>query len=465
MGKVDKDIETLVSEGSVMPDGRRADTARAQLEYKNQLKNAGDIYVGTGDYIVNSDGIGNEIYITEGKNIQDALREDINRKSKVILGTGDVYGVGSTALGYAAKASGDYSIALGSNASASGDCSTALGNNASASKDFSTALGREANASETYSTAVGDYATASGEYSTALGILAKANGTGSTALGDYANASNNSSTAIGDHATASGEYSTALGNNASASGSSSVALGYNAKVNGINARNAVQIGEGTNSVENSLKFRNRTVVNGNGEIVGDYPLGFTKRQTSVLDDGWPKNHSDLVDGTVVTGWCYGEGGNANIAFVKTYDSTAQTSDLNLVIDGNIYVEEGLRRVYAEGDKVGSAVNADNATNAINTSFTNTPWKSGLPQDIKLTEFGTYQFIWDRINLGLIYWDGNIAVNGTLGVLYEGTASSVEDGYTFFIRITSGGLVEIYNNLSSGPVRVTTSVALKYRKIS
>lgn len=241
MGKVDKDIETLVSEGSVMPDGRRADTARAQLEYKNQLKNAGDIYVGTGDYIVNSDGTGNEIYITEGKNIQDAIREDANRQQGLRLGEGT-----------------------------------------------------------------------------------------------------------------------------SSSYSNIVELGIGAKTE---ANGACQIGAGTNNVANSLQFRDKTVVNGNGEIVGDYPLGFTKRQTSVSDDGWPKNHSDLVDGTVVTGWCYGEGGNANIAFVKTYDSTAQTSDLNLVIDGNIYVEEGLRRVYAEGDKVGSAVNADNAGKLNNITLT------------------------------------------------------------------------------------------------
>ena len=112
----------------------------------------------------------------------------------------------------------------------------------------------------------------------------------------------------------------------------------------------------------------------------------------------------------------------------------------------------------------SAVNADNATNAINTSFTNTPWEVALPQDIKLTEYGTYQFIHNRMNLGLIYWDGNITVNGTLGVLYEGTASSVEDGDTYFIRITRGGLVELYQNASSGPVKVTTTAAVKYRKI-
>lgn len=351
-----------------------------------------------------------------------------------------------------------------------------------------------------------------------------------------------------------------LGEGTSSSYSNIVELGIGAKAE---ANSACQIGVGTNNVANSLQFRDKTVVNGNGEIAGDYPLGFTKRVMEWPGDTWPKSHVDLTNGTLVTDWAFttDNGYKSEIAFISILNQKDDRADLNLVIDGNVYVDDGKRKVYAEGDKVGSAVNADNAgklnnialtsvddlinengsvkingcvsftmferevvldsdhiipvyskgiivgtatsdlaiiytsdgksgclfynatgknwrwafpekatnadnaTNAINTSFTNTPWKSGLPQDIKLTEFGTYQFIWDRINLGLIYWDGNIAVNGPLGVLYEGTASSIEDGYTFFIRITSGGLVEIYNNLSSGPVRVTTSVALKYRKIS
>lgn len=351
-----------------------------------------------------------------------------------------------------------------------------------------------------------------------------------------------------------------LGGGTSSSYSNIVELGIGAKTE---ANGACQIGAGTNNVANSLQFRDKTVVNGNGEIAGDYPLGFTKRVMEWHGDTWPKSHVDLTNGTLVTDWAFVTDNDykSEIAFVSIFKQKDDRADLNLVIDGNVYVDDGKRKVYAEGDKVGSAVNADNAgklnnivltsvddlinengsikidgcvsfvmferevvldsdhtipanskgiivgtatsdlaiiytaygtsgclfynatgknwrwafpekatnadnaTNAINTSFTNTPWKSGLPQDIKLTEFGTYQFIWDGINLGLIYWDGNTAVNGTLGVLYEGTASSIEDGYTFFIRITSGGLVEIYNNLSSGPVRVTTSVALKYRKIS
>lgn len=360
-----------------------------------------------------------------------------------------------------------------------------------------------------------------------------------------------------------------LGEGTSSSYSNIVELGIGAKAE---ANSACQIGVGTNNVANSLQFRDKTVVNGNGEIEGDYPLGFTGRVSDINNVTWKDAwHNDIQSKNpkLITDWAFRDTSQlpwstGEIAFVSTYEPSqagGSPTKTNIVLDGRVYVDLGAHKVYAEGDKVGSAVNADNAgklnnivltsvddlinengsikingcvsftifdrevvldsyhtipvyskgiivgvetsdlaiiytssaesgclyydatgkqwhwafpekatnadnaTNAINTSFTNTPWKSGLPQDIKLTEFGTYQFIWDRINLGLIYWDGNIAVNGTLGVLYEGTASSIEDGYTFFIRITSGGLVEIYNNLSSGPVRVTTSVALKYRKIS
>lgn len=228
MGKVDKDIETLVSEGTVMPDGRRADTARAQLEYKNQLKNAGDIYVGTGDYIVNSDGTGNEIYITEGKNIQTAIREDANRKQGLRLGE---------------------------------------------------------DTSSSYSNIV------------ELGIGAKAE-----------------------------------------------------------ANSACQIGAGTNNVANSLQFRDRTVVNGKGEIVGDYPLGFSARVMERPGDNWPMEHADLQGGTFVTDWSFTEtnGYKSEVAFVSILNEKEDRANLNLVIDGNIYVDEGKRRVYAQGD----VINAD-----------------------------------------------------------------------------------------------------------
>lgn len=321
-----------------------------------------------------------------------------------------------------------------------------------------------------------------------------------------------------------------LGKGTSSSYSNIVELGIGAKAE---ANSACQIGAGTNNVANSLQFRDKTVVNGNGEIAGDYPLGFTKRQTSVLDDGWPKNHSDLVDGTIVTGWCYGEGGNANIAFVKTYDSTAQTSDLNLVVDGNIYVEEGLRRVYAEGDVVDQAKKANNtetlncvqlsnknqlidekgyikingcvsfavgetdieldnerkipayskgiivgiassdlaiiytsdgesgclyydasgkqwrwgipnkATNADKTSFTNTTFKSGYPSEITLKESGTYQFYYEPLAFScLLYYNINSLGRSSVFVspqdIVVGGKTQISQNEKFYMQIGSNG---------------------------
>ena len=78
-------VSDLVNNGSVMKAGLRADTVRAETEYKNQLKNAGDIYVGTGEGFEND---GEQIYITEGKNIQTALNEDFARSGKIKFGYG-----------------------------------------------------------------------------------------------------------------------------------------------------------------------------------------------------------------------------------------------------------------------------------------------------------------------------------------------------------------------------------------
>ncbi len=136
--------------------------------------------------------------------------------------------------------------------------------------------------------------------------------------------------------------------NGSGSNKGVIELGVNSKVA---ADNACQIGEGMNSEAESLKFINRTVVNKDGEIFGDYPLGFTKRRTKWSGDTWPKSHADLKDGTIVTDWAYttSQGYNSEIAFVSMENQTADRADLNLVIDGNIYVDDGERKVLAEGD--------------------------------------------------------------------------------------------------------------------
>lgn len=160
--------------------------------------------------------------------------------------------------------------------------------------------------------------------------------------------------------TFNGVNAISLGYNANVSADGAISLGYNTNVS---AANAVQIGEGTNDVANSLKFRNRTVVNGSGEIIGDYPLGFTKRQMSGWNDLWPKFHPDLKDGIIVTNWAFQTKGgyNSEIAFVSTENEDAQGGDLNLVIDGDMYVKNGQKKVYAEGDVVDQAKNLEPIT--------------------------------------------------------------------------------------------------------
>lgn len=141
-----------------------------------------------------------------------------------------------------------------------------------------------------------------------------------------------------------------LGEGTSSSYSNIVELGIGAKAE---ANSACQIGVGTNNVANSLQFRDKTVVNGKGEIVGDYPLGFSARVMERPGDNWPMGHADLQGGTFVTDWSFTEtnGYKSEVAFVSILDEKADRANLNLVIDGNIYVDDGKRRVYAQGDVI------------------------------------------------------------------------------------------------------------------
>lgn len=57
---------------SIIENGLRADIFRKRIEDKNTLKNANDIYVGTG----NKETInGVDVYTTESKNLIDAINE------------------------------------------------------------------------------------------------------------------------------------------------------------------------------------------------------------------------------------------------------------------------------------------------------------------------------------------------------------------------------------------------------
>lgn len=139
-------IDDLVTQGSVMPDNLRSDTARASLEYKNQLKNAGDIYVGTGTKITNDEaGVLKEIYVTEGKNIQKALNEDIFRvggKNNIGLTNSDLSGYSNNiGIGKDISVQNVNNIVIGNFANSSGSNTVTIGLAAATKANYGVAIG------------------------------------------------------------------------------------------------------------------------------------------------------------------------------------------------------------------------------------------------------------------------------------------------------------------------------------
>lgn len=139
-------IDDLVTQGSVMPDNLRSDTARASLEYKNQLKNAGDIYVGTGTKITNDEaGVLKEIYVTEGKNIQKALNEDIFRvggKNNIGLTNSDLSGYSNNiGIGKDISVQNVNNIVIGNSANSSGSNTVTIGLGADNKAEFGIVIG------------------------------------------------------------------------------------------------------------------------------------------------------------------------------------------------------------------------------------------------------------------------------------------------------------------------------------
>ena len=113
-------------------------------------------------------------------------------------------------------------------------------------------------------TAQGNIPSASslGNYSTAVGASASASGNYSTAMG-YSAFATNSAVAFGRGATATEAYATAFGYQSSASANSAMALGRGANAT---AGGAVQIGLGENSKNNTLQFKDYTLLESNGKI-------------------------------------------------------------------------------------------------------------------------------------------------------------------------------------------------------
>lgn len=285
-------IDNLVTQGSVMPDNLRSDTARASLEYKNQLKNAGDIYVGTGTKITNDEaGVSKEIYVTEGKNIQKALNEDIFRvggKNNIGLTNSDLSGYSNN-------------IGIGKDISVQGGSNILIGNSAS-------------NLGTKNAIIVGNGATTD-TLSVTIGNNAKSIGVDGRMVTIGHNAENHGyrGVAIGDSAfIASGLGFSTTG----------IALGFNAKVN---AANAAQIGSGENIVANSLKYRDTEIVDGDGHV------NATKINGILSTDIFESDKKTAKNATNVTGTIGGRDINEifvrETATVKTAESLVATATI------------------------------------------------------------------------------------------------------------------------------------------
>ena len=282
-------IDDSVPQGSVMPDNLRSDTVRASLEYKNQLKKAGDIYVGTGTKITNDEDGKKEIYVTEGKNIQKALNEDIFRvdgKNNIGLTNSDL-SVYSNNIGIGK----DISI---------------IGNN-------NILIGTGANAStfNEYAVIIGDKASSLADGIT-IGRNAVSAGTNVVTIGDNADNKAESGIVIGS----ASATSTAV---------SGIALGISAQVK---APNAVQIGEGANSVKNSLQFHNTQIVDGDGNVNATKINGVLSTDIFESDKKTVKNATNAINATNVTGTIGGRDINeifvGETATVKTAENLTMT---------------------------------------------------------------------------------------------------------------------------------------------
>ena len=145
--------------------------------------------------------------------------------------------IGNSASVEGGSTTGNNSIAIGTNASIqASEASIAFGENSKISSGTTKYT--------TYSMAIGRNASVNASSSDSRRSIA---------IGAYSKVSANNSIAIGNYANASSIDSIAIGNNSIAS-----------------ASEAIQIGSGTNSVEKTLQFRGRQIVDLNGNISANY---------------------------------------------------------------------------------------------------------------------------------------------------------------------------------------------------
>ena len=168
---------------------------------------------------------------------RNPLQQDDGTNIVVIGNKATGIGSETIAIGYNAKAEGEYSIAFGSSAYAFyggvsiGDLSettygaVAIGLRAKGSGRDSVAIGKDAKAEGQDSLAIADSSVAKGEKSVALGYQAKAAGETSIAMGYRSSAEAKGSFALGSNSSVTKENSVAIGTGSVANRNNSVSVG------------------------------------------------------------------------------------------------------------------------------------------------------------------------------------------------------------------------------------------------
>lgn len=229
-------------------------------------------------------------------------------------------GSGGVAVGNNTKSTAPDSIAIGNVSNASGTCSISIGKNANASDLYATAIGYKSNASGVNSTASGQFANASGESSAAIGYNSVSIGESSIAVGDATKSIGFASTAVGPLSNASGCASTAVGYWSESSGYCSTAVGQGATVT---ANNSVQLGDGTNSNESTLQFRNTKIADGSGNVFTGFSKSISLDSNRIITDsnGITSSLSELVGETLYITYSFL---NRNYSFLIQVPATINT---------------------------------------------------------------------------------------------------------------------------------------------
>ena len=282
---------------SIIKSGLRADIFRNRIEDKNsflnedkQTSNKNLIYVSTGSVTKINDGT-EDIYIpiTEGKNIQQVISDDMISNGIKFSQSDIVNGKDAISIGLAASAPKTESVSIGRSANANANKSIsigsgsyvmypdvsynvrsiAIGDDAHVYKSSSSiAIGSGANVVQAGSSiALGTESQVYSDLGISIGCQTFCQSMGGIAIGTKANISTNATDGI------------AIGDDAHSS-----------------AKNAVQIGTGRNEEIGSLKFGNgkinKTIVNSDGLIVAD------KSFTLCATDPEDGVRSDLLVGEV-----------------------------------------------------------------------------------------------------------------------------------------------------------------------